>query len=326
MSYTPQWTDAPRLTGQEYVRAGHFRELADAIDRRRRLGASGTDGWPAIAPHSHVLYQTAISLRSAIGSELLSMLTGRLGGGPIASPCALAWLWPFADGDEDKVLVANNPQSGQVSLFQKLNGTYSWGAPMSWAAPHIQAIHINELRQALEWISRGRWVFPLYLPGGLFSPLPDVPWLGGVIANDGVSELRTAGAIIARNVGDGGVIHGLSGIAIRSTSSIELTADLDCRVSVGFLPAPAVDWDNDPPCWDGPWAGGGANAQPLGELTLTAGQTGRLSSAALTAALQQIADGGAESNFLISRMDCSNDNITITGNVVAEFDLTSPPN
>ena len=50
-----------------------------------------------------------------------------------------------------------------------------------------------------------------------------------------------------------------------------------------------------------------------------------ISGSAVTVGLQAMVDG-AQQNFLIRRSDTGNQTIWITGTVVMEFDLNTPPN
>jgi len=58
------------------------------------------------------------------------------------------------------------------------------------------------LRQAIEWIRRGRGRLPVYLPAGIFSMLPNTPWIGDSVGATGGWEclfrLRTPEAMSER--------------------------------------------------------------------------------------------------------------------------------
>ena len=58
---------------------------------------------------------------------------------------------------------------------------------------------------------------------------------------------------------------------------------------------------------------------------MTANVTGQLSNAALTTAVQAMIDG-AEQNFLVRRSDTGYETIGISGELIVEFDLDTPPN
>ena len=244
------------------------------------------------------------------------------------------WLWPVADADEDKILVARNAGPGQVSLLNKLNGTEDWSDPALTAGQDpIRATHFNELRQALEWVRRGRWELPIYLSAGIFSSLPDTPWIGGSIANNGMDELRSIGFVRMRTADTPPL--GLTDATVRSSTILELTTDVSCQVEVYHCLRP-IDFTDDAPTWNeydpsasaawsAPGGTGAGDATYIGTLTLTAGTAGALSGAALVAAVQDMIDG-AEQNFLVRRSDTGYETIAVSGRLIVEFELDGPPN
>ena len=180
---------------------------------------------------------------------------------------------------------------------------------------------------------------PLYFIAGILSILPDTPWLGEGIANNGTDELRNIGYAILRT--NHSPPRGLLNVEVRPSSYLELEADRDSTVEV-YHCLRAIDFvghypASTPPTWNaynggtegGPWQiPGGLGVDDttyIGSLSLTAEQPQTLSSAALRSALQNMVDG-AELNFLIRRADTGPPTIIVRGAVTIEFDLDSPPN
>ncbi|MGC9455378.1 MAG: hypothetical protein ACP5HU_11015 [Phycisphaerae bacterium] len=344
MSYDPSWTNGDtggRLTACEhFVRLSDADELAEAVNRRRLL----TYQWPQdfssdVSAAARVRARTVAtavapaydSFRKSLSEEVLHPPAGTLGGTP-ASPQEMVWLWPEADGDEDKLLVASTPAAGEVALFGKLNGSDDWIDPtlMPGVSP-IRAVHFNELRQATEWIRRGRWTLPLYPSAGLFSPMPDTPWPGGEVANNGLDELQTLGFAILRT--EETPPRGLIDVTVRAGSSVQLLTDTDCTLELYHCLRP-IDFNDDLPTWNEyapgyPWSQpgglGAGDSTYIGSVALSAGVAGTLSNPALTAALQAMIDGD-EQNLLIRRQDNGPETTEVTALLVVEFDLNAPPN
>ena len=260
MTYTATWTNSNaqgRLdAGVHFVRDDDPAELADAVNRRRRLVyLLGQDFSSQIGAGQGVRAATVATqtpppfrnLRDNITGKILSPATGGLGGTP-STPQAMDWLWPIGGGDENKVLVASDPDTGQVGLMQKLNGTQDWADPtLTGGQTFVRAIHFNELRQAIEWITRGRWRLPVYLAGGIWSYLPNTPWIGDSIANSGTDDLRSVGFVAARTADTPAL--GLTGLTVRSATGLDVTADTDCQVAV-YRCLREVDFAADPPTWN----------------------------------------------------------------------------
>ena len=347
MTYAPAWTNADetgRVAPAEHaVRAADPTELAAAVNRRRRLvyltGQDFSSQLGAGLPVRAATFDTQTAppfdnLRDAIETAILSPAVGGLGGSP-ATPAAMDWLWPVAGAEENKVLVARNPASGQVGLLDELNAG-DWTDP-TLVGPAgrsgVRAVHVNELRQAVEWITRGRWRLPIYLPGGLLSILPGTPWIGGSIANNGTDELRASGFALIRTADDPPL--GIVGATVRPATAIAVTADTACQVEVYHV-LRAIDFVADPPTWNqydpsaaaawaSPGGAGAGDATLLGSLSLSAGVPGSLSGSAVAAAVQAMIDG-AEQSFLIRRSDTGYETIAVTAELTVEFDLDSPPN
>jgi len=345
VSYAPAWVNgnaSGRLEpATHWVRACDAAELAAAINRRRRLTYQLEQDFSSqIGAGLYVREATVASaaapfdnLRDGLAEKVLSAPTGTLGGEP-PTPAALDWLWPLDDGDEGKRIVAGEAGAGEVNLFDKLGDTDDWTDPvLAPAASAVRAVHFNELRQTVEWLRRGHWELPLYLAAGLFSPLPDTPWIGESIANDGTNELRAVGFAILRT--DEAPPRGLTNVALRDAGALELTADTDCTVQVHRC-LRAIDFVADPPTWNeydpsasaawtAPGGAGAGDAVLIGSLALTADTPGALTGSPLAAALQAMIDG-AEQNFLIRRSDTGPETVALTGRLLVEFDLNAPPN
>jgi hypothetical protein len=228
---------------------------------------------------------------------------------------------------------SGSPDSEQVNLFAKLNATSNWTDSNLAADDSVRAVHCNELRQSIERLRWGRWELPIYFSAGIFSMLPDTPWLGEYIANNGADELRALGFSILRNGSN--PILGLANATVRASSELELTADTNCQVEV-YHCLRNVDFVSDTPTWNDydpsgseAWATAGGlgsgDATSIGSMTLTADTAGMLSNSALQSALQNMIDG-SEQNWLVRRSDTGSETINITGKFLVEFDLDSPPN
>jgi hypothetical protein len=267
-------------------------------------------------------------LRRQLATMVLQPISGSLGGDP-PTPGTMAWIWPEADADEGKIIVNGytGVGAGQVSLFQKLSGTGTWTDPdLVPGSTGVRAIQWNELRQAVEFIRRGRWELPIRFFGGLSTLAPDQPWLGEMIANNGADECRTVGPAFLFYEG-----QGLSNVTVRPGSYIELTADIACTAEVHHC-LRTIDYINWLPCWNayspsGSWSGGigPGDSTPIGSVALAANVPGRLTGAAVAAAMQAMVDG-AQQNFLVRKSDESWDTIRVTGRIVVEFELNAPPN
>ncbi len=346
MTYTASWTNANaqgRLEpGVHRVRDDDPAELADAVNRRRRLVYLYEQDFSSqIAPGLGIRAATVASqipppfrnLRNNMTEDILSPASGGLGGSP-PTPGQMDWLWPAADPDENKILVASNPQAGEVALMEKLNGSGDWTDPsLAGGQTHIRAVHFNEFRQSVEWITRGRWRMPMYLSSGIFSVLPNTPWIGDSIANNGADELRSTGFVVARTSDSPPL--GLTNVTVRATTRLELTADTDCEVEayhclrqIDFVSDPATWNEYDPSAsaaWTTPGGTGAGDADYIGYVNLSADVTGQLSNAHLASATQALIDGAAQ-NFLLRRSDTGPETIGISAELVVEFDLDSPPN
>ncbi len=341
MPYTPSWTNGNpqgRLEPLQRVRLSDAQELAAAINRRRLLAYMEEQDFSSQIHSLAPVRSAAVSMQSAppfdsfresVGN-LLSLQGGAILGQP-SSPLAEQWLWPLGGDDENKVIVPGEatPDANEVSLPEMLNGTNQWTDPL--LAPGVQsvrAVHFNELRQAVEWMIRGRWTLPIYFPAGILSSMPETPWIGGYVGNTGEQELRTLGFAFIRLASTG-----LTNVTVRASSRLELVADTDCTIQAAHC-LRELDFMEDLPSWQpyrpglsASWTTPGAmdDAMLLGEVQLTAGQTGVLGGLPLTEGLQAMIDGQAQ-NFLLRRGDTGGETIHVTGQVVIEFDLNSPPN
>ena len=348
MSYTPVWTNSNaqgRLdAGDHFVKLLDAQELAAAVNRRRLLTYQLQQDFSSQIAVGAYVRKSAISsasappfdnLRDNLSQSILDPPTGSVGGVP-PTPSAMRWLWPVADADENKTIVSgySGVGEGEVGLLAKLNGTSDWtDATLTPGVTDIRTVHFNELRQAAEWISRGSWELPIYFSAGIFSAMPDTPWMGEAIGNNGTHELRSVGNAII-TVGPS-PLYGPTNVTVRSSSSIELTVDVDCSVEVYRCHRPIL-FASDPPTWneydpseETAWAQAGGlgsgDTTLIGSMDLQADQPDSLSGDDLATALGAMVDG-AQQNFLVRRTDTSSATIALAGAVTIEFDLDTPPN
>ena len=169
---------------------------------------------------------------------------------------------------------------------------------------------------------------PIYFSAGVFSILPDTPWVEQAVANNGTDEVRSIGLALIVPADASG--RGLMDVAVRSGSSLTITVDKDCTVEAHHCLRPIL-WATDPPTWNEyqrnankawttPGGTGEGDASLIGSVSLTADEPGSISNGALVSALQAMVDG-AETNFLLRRADTGSPTINISGEVTIEFDL-----
>ncbi|MCJ7545030.1 MAG: hypothetical protein MUP47_10815 [Phycisphaerae bacterium] len=339
MAYNPSWTNgngSGRLVaGEHHVSLIDAQEIADAINRRRILTYQATQDFSSHlysgAPVRASTIDTAgtppfHNFRTALTVTVLIPPPGSMGGDP-ATPTAMEWLWPINDGDEGKVIKSglSTLPPGTVGLLPKINGTNNWTDPaLEEGVTYIRTAHFNELRQAVEYIRRGRWEMPVYWISGLFSLEPDTPWTPGFVAHTSTAELRNCGYAVIR----GGVSYqyGLIDVTARASSVFEITADRDCTVEVRLIFID-IDWE-DPPCWNSPWTapGGLVDSVSMGQIELTAGVPGQLSGPDVAAGFQYAINFPGKQGYLIRRMDTAWESVAVSSRIIVEFDLDSPPN
>ncbi|GAH27068.1 unnamed protein product [marine sediment metagenome] len=348
MSYSATWSNSNGqgrlVAGEHRIELSDAEELVAAVNRRHLLTYQSEQDFSSHVESGAYLRQPTVAgasappfdnFRESLIEGILSAPTGGMGGAP-PTPGAMKWLWPEQDEDENKTIVSGASGVGEdeVGLFQKLNGTSAWtDDPLIAGDSPVRAMHFNELRQVIEWLRRGRWELPIYFVAGLFSPLPETPWIGDTIANNGTDELRSTGYAVIRD--DQSPPLGLTNLTIRSSGYLELTADANCTVEV-YHCLRHLEFADDPPTWNEydpsasaawstPGGTGNGDATLIGSINLTANVPGSLSGADLTGVLQSMIDGG-EQNFLVRRSDTGAATITLSGKLVVDFDLNSPPN
>ncbi|MHC4294738.1 MAG: hypothetical protein ACYSTL_04060 [Planctomycetota bacterium] len=344
MSYNPSWTNSTaqgRLdAGVHAVCLSDPQEISNAINRRLLLTYRSEQDISSKVLSGAYVKQSPIAtdsappfdnLRWALSQKVLYAPPGGFGGEP-PTPTSMKWLWPIAGADENKIIVSGASGVGEdeVGLFQKLNGTTNWTDPALTAGQaNVRAVHFNELRQAVEWIRRGRWKMPIYFSAGIFSLLPDNTWGGEAIVNEDGEEVRSLGFALIYSG------SGLNNVTVRSSSKIELYADLDCSVGIYHCLRP-LDFGSTPnlPTWNkylpgNSWASpgglGGGDSTYIGTVGLTAYEWGPYSGGGLTSALQGMIDG-EEQHFLVRRADVGPYTVGITGRITIDFDLDTPPN
>ena len=346
MSYQANWTQgqAGRLVpGQHAVRAVDVQEIAAVVNRRRRLvylpeedfsGATQAGGRVLARLLNTWFPPPYTNFRANLSTAIVVPDSGGLGGEP-PSPTSLEWLWPLQDSDEDKVIVLNPyPQAGQVNLFARLNGGYGWTDPVLWTPQTpVRAVHLNELRQALELLRRGRWAMPVYNSAGLLSTMPDSPAIGGMLFTSAQGELRCLGFAWLTMAGNPAL--GLADVTVRPSSRLTITTSQACTVEV-YRCRRAISFVDDPPTWNqyapdaqGYWQVpgglGAADAALIGTVSCTEETPSHLSGAALAEALQSIVAGQPQS-FLFRRGDFGAEAADFLVELAVEFDLNSPPN
>lgn len=336
MSYSPTWSNGNPQgvleSGRHHVRLSDAIELAEAINRRRLLMyQDAQDFSQALSPGADIRRGVVAAGVAPPFDDFRRNIQSHLLGQPTKQ-----WLWPVADADENRLL-ATSPGAQSVGLFEKLNGTMSWTDPsLASGLSPIRATHFNELRQAMTWLSRGRWTLPLIHVGGMYSYMPDAHWFGEMIVNDGQDELRAIFLSEIRLDGLGGQVRGLSNVTVRPSSKLRLISDTDCTVEV-YACLRELDFEGNYATWNNykmyppaePWAQPGGLGQGdstlVGSVSLEADEVGLLSGPDLTAALNGMVQGLPQA-FIIRRTDVDIWTASITGSLEIEFDLNSPPN
>lgn len=347
MTYSPSWTQADAsgsVTDSHFVRATDVAELAEAINRRRRLTyqdeqdfseAVAAEGWISRLLISHAGPPPYASFRTNIQTDLLNAPAGALGGQP-ASPESMRWLWPIDDGDLGKQIVNGftGVGPGQVSLFDKLNGGDEWTDPALLAgATPVKAVHVNQLRRAVQWLRRGRWVLPVYASVGLYSAWPDQSWFGQQLYNSGGDELRSVSFV--RLATDESPARGVSGATVLDTTALTITADTSCTVEV-YRVKRSIDFDGDLPTWNEyapstssawsqPGGLGAEDAAWIATVACPADTPTTISGPDLSGSVQAMVDGEPQ-NLLFRRSDAGAGVVTFSAALAAEFELTTPPN
>ncbi|MCL2700648.1 MAG: hypothetical protein FWE88_03015 [Phycisphaerae bacterium] len=365
--YTPQWANANSaglVDSSRYIRRCDLDELAAAINRRRLLVIQNPyeygpllDARPyvsqyAIDDSSEMSAQDhyAMAMRHAVINRILYAQPGRDTLHQPASPKSITWLWPLADADENKAITTwlASPSSTAVGLFNRLNGSATWTQPTLHAngVDYAKAVHVNELRQALEWLRRGRWELPIYWNLGMLSEVPDTGWFGDSIANTGSGELRSLGllraVLLASEIGGGMApnVYGLHGVRVLS-ASISIAVNTACVVELRQVlrPISLVRTAGDLPTWNhyrgtsklawaqpGGMGAGDSVAIGGGATSASPGSPAVFSGGDLLPVLQAMFDQEAGQFFLLRRVDVANTMVDITGTTLTvDFELTSPP-
>jgi len=301
------WTHgtAGDVSCADYVRSLDLDEVHDAVNRRRllvyRQQIDLSDQYAAATP---VRCGLITSLREQIDDVILTPATGGLGGQP-PSPTRMDWLWT-----SDETVIT--PQG----FFEAMNGGTNWSDPALSSSMYIKALHLNELRWAIETLTQGRWEMPVYWPGGILSALPDTPWIGESISKTATGELRSVG--YSNIYTDDDPRQGLQNVTVSADSKFYVTADTSCTVEIRYLDE-YVDFAAGP-TWNSTGQG-----TPIGTVTLAAGAEGYITGSSLAGALQTIVDGGYR-NFLACRADTGYETVGITSRLVVQFDVNRPPN
>lgn len=330
MTYTPTWTQGDAngrvIPACHAVLKSDMTELLEAINRRRRLAFLG-DRLPGLS--SRPRHASVGSFRGEI-LELLNLPTGSQGGVP-ASPQTLDWIWPLADSHENDRIVERSAGSGEIELRQGTLGQADWTDPDLQAGDDVRAIHINQMRACLEHIRRGRWTLPIYFQAGITDALPDSAWTGWTIGHSSSMQIRSLGYAVVCNSDEA---IGLGNVTARPSSRIELTADTACELSL-YRCKREIDFPADPPTWNhyDPSAGlswdlagatGTGDAEHIATQAASAGSPCVLTGSAVASAIQAMIDG-APQHLTLCRNDIGPESIAVSGQIVVEFDLDSPP-
>ena len=341
MAYNPDWTDGDRVAVGDHARLAYLSELTETVNRRCNLVYVAAYDYSSYVGAGFIHPQvyagplvTPRYLRQALDEKILMAAGGGLGGNP-PSPSAMTWLWPVDDGDLGKpISTATPPPSGAVSIFTKLNGSTGWTDPFLGDPPlFVRAVHVNELRQVIEWVRMGLWEMPVYLVAGMHSQFPDTPWWGGIIANNGGDEVRGLGHAYIRTADT--PPRGLVDLTVAEGSYIDLLVDFGCSVEVRAC-LRDVDLGGDPPSWNeydpsaaADWAtpggGGSADSQAIGTVFCPQGEWTRISGAAVASAVQAMVDG-APLVFLVRRANSGPEAIEVQARLGVRFELDAPPN
>ena len=310
---TIAWTNGSggRVNGTNWVRALDFVEIANRINRLRALeflGPDNTLGAPFVADTGIAWTPGVYELRNAYPG----IISGR-----DASPACNYMRWLADSGSP--ISPSTSPPGGETSFFSLLNGGTNWTGSGPWVA----AVDLNELRKGMELLTHGLWKFPVYLDGGLFSPLPTTPWFGGSVAYSSTyGELRTVG-FVEFNL-DGTPMTGLTNVTVRSSSKIWVTGSAACTVEVGRVTMPlsvnggvSRTWGRT---WNSPWSTPGGDFAAIGSASLSPGTPVAIPAAS---AIQTMIDSGpALQNILIRKTAPDNmATVNVSASVDVEFDM-----
>jgi len=360
--YDPNWSNANasgRVDATNFIRRVDLDEIAAAINRRLLLVLQSPFHYAPLLDARPYVSQYVIddvrvgghppdylnNFREAIDFDVLLAMPG----GDIAyypnNPIAMDWLWPLADGDENKTIVqwTGSPSATEVGLFNRLNGVYGWTDPTidaGYVTQHARAVHLNELRQALEWLRRGRWVLPCYGWWGLVNTMPDQAWFAWQVGNNGSDDIRTMfGPRLHIDSGDG-LLRGLHGVKPIS-ASMTMTFSQSCTLEFRQILRPILHGYAGQSSWDfynnatkSPWAAGGATGPGdsqvfVNSISATANVPLTIDITNTTGWLtmwQSMLDGDTPPYFLARRLDTGATMVNISNvTITLDFELNSPP-
>lgn len=186
---------------------------------------------------------------------------------------------------------------------------------------HTTQQHTAPQSQAIAEQANRQQSLPINFITGLFSILPDTPWLAEAVANNGCDELRAVGGVQLPAASDQ-----FAG-KVSDNSTITLTADEPCTLEV-YRSLREVDFAASQPTWHGSgrakWqvsgATGPADATLLGTLRLQANQPQRLAGPEVAEAFREAADGVL--TIIVRRADHGPETIQISG--LAEIENAQP--
>jgi len=349
MSYTTHWThqDAQgHVNAGDWIAAADVSELGPAINRRLKIHYNPGGVWPmstAVAPGDWAEASPLIAARSAIEALVPAGAYFLHAGGWGQLSTLTYWLYPEAGADEDKLIVRDSkpPDAGEVGFFAKLNGGSGWTGSLTGQA--IRAVHVNEPRDAIRLLRRGRFKLRVSdggdakasrsLPGGLWYP-PAVArddedemhsWFGGrtwLFASDGAGGsfgLRTA------NV----TVRDTSVMRFKPVGSDVKAKLYHCMRNVNTSSFSWTEYDAAAQLsWSSPGGVGGADSAHLVDLDLTNNTWTEFSGSTLTALLQDMVDASAEPTFMMTpdeETGWGDDPTHIEVELTLDFELDGPP-
>jgi hypothetical protein len=361
-TYNPAWSNA-NSTGLVDSTCFHSRsaldEIAAAINRRRLLVLQNPFDYASLLNPRPFISQYVIddslelspadnapNFRQAIIQRILGASPGQDIAYMPTNPTSMVWLWPLADADENKTIVTwlGSPSATQVGLYNRLNGGSTWtdynldvGALVTQDA---RAVHVNELRLALEWLRRCRWTMPVYGWYGLVNSMSGTPWMSGIFGADGANDVRAVFGPRLHIEHPNGLPLGLHNVRPLS-ASLSLTSSQSCVVEVRQILRPITIGVNGMASWDfhnnatqSPWAQGGATGPGdsevvCGPISMTANVPLVLdihNTAGWLTMWQSMLDQNSPPYFLIRRLDTGPTLMNLSNaSVTLDFELNSPP-
>ena len=279
-----------QLDTSHFARAEDVTELYTELNRRRVIYFN--DSVPVVAPSGYITAGRLVDLREDV-LDLLPQSYLRDN---------MRWVWPLADADENKLLVANSSSDpAEVGLLEKI------GSPSNeWirdpAAPDpIHAEDINELRLALERVCRVKTIECAHNTASISTNPTNMSFPDLMVSNNASEEVRAIGQLVMRS---GTPPQGMGpSVTVLDNSTLEVFSDEACTLDIYHV-ATELDYDGSYPTWDDAtdslsWTGGlGLGATLLTQIGCTANDWTEINFTGLVALLQSSADNDTLLNFL----------------------------